>query len=363
MKVLLIVTQLEVGGAQTASRTLKQELINAGLTAELAFLYEKNSSAYSDRDYVTLFKRKPRSVSDYMRIFVNMYRFWKSYKPDVILARTHYSVAFMILGKLMRLPGAGVAVQANVSNYGPLIARIIDWIGGTLGISRKIVMVSQSTADTFSAYPANYRSRICVIPNGVKIPVTKIDQAVARTKLGLEPGGFWIGSAGRLAEQKNHRFLIELAAKIPDINIVIAGEGDLHDTLIRKAIEMGVDKRIHFLGAVDNSEMPNFYSALDVFALPSFHEGRSNALLEALAFSVPVIVNDTPTVADVIAGANSVAGRALPLNIETWAQELRRIKDDVAYREKLCQGARNLAIEFGVEQMTRSYIDIMRAAQ
>ena len=363
MRVLLIVTQLEVAGAQTAARILKRQLLRAGHEAELVFLYEKNSRAYPERDYVTLHAGRPGSMRDYLRIIVALYRVWNAYRPDAVLARTHYSVALMILGKLLGLPGAGIAVQANISSYGSRVVRAIDWLGGVTGLARRIVVVSPGAAESFAGYPAAYRRRMRVIPNGVDRPTFVPDRQRWRQRLCVAPSTFLIGSAGRLVAQKNHAFLIALAAAMPDVEVAIAGEGPLEDALKQQAVALGIQHRIHVLGAVDHADMPDFYAALDLFALPSRHEGRSNALLEALSFGVPVTGSAVPTVADLLDGAGGQAGLALPIEIEAWRQEIMRVKDDSAYREGLRAGARRLADAFGVEAMTAAYLQVIREAQ
>jgi len=114
-----------------------------------------------------------------------------------------------------------------------------------------------------------------------------------RARHGIPPGSFVFGSAGRLARVKNQQVLLEalqqLRAMGIDAHLLLAGDGPMRATLERRALELGVSGRVTLLGAV--SDVRPMLAALDVFVLPSV-ETFSNAALEAMCMSLPVILND-----------------------------------------------------------------------
>ena len=92
---------------------------------------------------------------------------------------------------------------------------------------------------------------------------------------------------GRLAACKNLRFLIEVFNELPDYQLHIVGFGLLEDEL------KGVSKEnIHFLGAIDNKDLPPLYQRMDVFVLPSISEPWGLVVEEALNNGLPVLVSD-----------------------------------------------------------------------
>jgi glycosyltransferase involved in cell wall biosynthesis len=112
-----------------------------------------------------------------------------------------------------------------------------------------------------------------------------------------------LGNAGRLVEQKGQKFLIDLAAYLKvkkiDFKIKIAGKGILREELIEYARKLDVFEYIEFLDFV--TDMNSFFRSIDVFVLPSIHEGSANIVIEAMAHSIPVIafyVSSNPELID-----------------------------------------------------------------
>ena len=101
--------------------------------------------------------------------------------------------------------------------------------------------------------------------------------------------------AGKLSLSKGVASLInvfKLLEKIYNIDLIIVGEGTGWENKYIK--ELGVNKRINFLGEVTQEELGNIFRKSDIFILPSFYEGLSLVTLEALATGLLVVVTDIP---------------------------------------------------------------------
>lgn len=133
-----------------------------------------------------------------------------------------------------------------------------------------------------------------VIPNG--IDTKKFKPYTTNKKMLLKQAGLptnlkFIGCAARLESVKAHNVLIKALAKLPDnIGLLLAGTGSLKSQLEQLAMNLNVEKRIFFLGHVD--DMTSFYSLLDVFCLSSHNEGLPLSPMEAQACGVPVVLTD-----------------------------------------------------------------------
>ena len=143
-----------------------------------------------------------------------------------------------------------------------------------------------------------------------------------RATLQLPPDAFVIGNVGRLVEQKNHRFLLEIARSVADAvsktRLLLIGDGPLRATIQRQAAEIGIADRVVFTGL--RSDVPRLlHSAVDVFVMPSLHEGLPLALLEAQAAGLPCFVADSvPDEADVV--PQLVTRLQLSQSASTWAR-------------------------------------------
>lgn len=131
---------------------------------------------------------------------------------------------------------------------------------------------------------------------GVGINVTKfnqayIDRAGKRKELGIPEDGFVAISVGELNKNKNHEVIIRALAKSSNqqIHYAICGEGLLRKNLIKLAKDLGLSDRIHLLGF--RKDIFDLLKAADLFVFPSFREGLSVALMEAMAAGLPVIAS------------------------------------------------------------------------
>jgi glycosyltransferase involved in cell wall biosynthesis len=111
-----------------------------------------------------------------------------------------------------------------------------------------------------------------------------------------------IGNAGRLTEQKGQKYLIELGkvlkAEGVKFKILIAGEGELRESLQKMIEEAGLKEEIKLLGHVSN--MSSFFNSLDVFVFTSLYEGSANTLIETLQHGIPTLAWDLSSNPEII---------------------------------------------------------------
>lgn len=128
----------------------------------------------------------------------------------------------------------------------------------------------------------------------------KVDRVLKREELGLPENSFVILSVGELNKNKNHEVVIKAIAKINKRNIhyVICGQGELEGYLRDLSIELGIEKNVHLLGF--RKDVDEIYKVADLFAFPSFREGLSVALMEAMANGLPVVCSNIRGNSDLI---------------------------------------------------------------
>ena len=121
-----------------------------------------------------------------------------------------------------------------------------------------------------------------------------------------------VGTVGRLVDVKGHVYLLETAKEIlkkrDDVFFQIVGAGPLENFLKEKANSLGVSAHVDFLGF--RSDAKSLISDMDIFILPSLHEGIPYVLLEAMSLSKPVICSDVGGIKEVI--QNKIDGILVP---------------------------------------------------
>ena len=148
----------------------------------------------------------------------------------------------------------------------------------------------------------------------------------ARRRLGLPLDAPILGTVGRLEEQKNHLFLLEVFALLrkrrPDARLVLVGHGSLESRLRFRAAELGLGEAVLFTGA--RSDVPEILAGLDVFLFPSLFEGLGLAPIEAQAVGLPCLLSEAvPAEVRVFPERT----RMLPLDPQLWADEALALLD------------------------------------
>lgn len=358
MKIVLVVTQLEGGGAQRVALRLASLLRKRGHHAETWFFYLKNPDAYINTDNSTvMLNYKPQSLKDYWSIITQFYRTLKLARPEVVITFTHYA---NVLGQFICLL-AGVrqriASQHSPSWSFPKGARYADYLLGSIGVYNSITVVSESVKRSFNIYPRAYRRRLHVIPNGVEFCLSDLSKSAARAKFGFPTDVPVIGNIGRLAKEKNQEVLIRAIANLGNAHLAIVGDGELKEQLQSLGKELKVEGRMHLLGTIAATDIPDFLRALDVFSMPSFFEGMSMALLEALCEGLPIVSSDIPPQVEVLVGEDKApAGILLPANdVGAWASTFADLLSNHKLQAELRQRAKDRAKDFSTERMVDAY--------
>lgn len=124
------------------------------------------------------------------------------------------------------------------------------------------------------------------------------DRGDVRLQLGLSAQSLVVGHVGRFTEQKNHRFLIdvaaELAARNPEVCFLLIGDGPLRSSIEDIVRRRNLSHAVRILGLrSDVSQL--MMNVMDVLLLPSFYEGLPVVLLEAQAAGLPCVISDVVT--------------------------------------------------------------------
>lgn len=104
----------------------------------------------------------------------------------------------------------------------------------------------------------------------------------------------------------------------PDVRLAIAGTGADEASLQALTTKLGLESRVHFLGAVEHDLLPQLLCAADAMVLPSEREGLANAWIEAIACGTPVIIPDIGGAREVVQNAD--AGRIVERTPEAIAK-------------------------------------------
>lgn len=140
-------------------------------------------------------------------------------------------------------------------------------------------------------------SDVRVINNGIEVKKFEFNLSKRnsiRSSMGISEDTFVLGSVGRMSEQKNQKFLLDLIKKLKGLRkckLILCGDGELKNDLEGYAYKIGVGNDVIFTGA--RNDVHILLNAMDVFLLPSLWEGLPVVCIEAQANGLPCIVSSS----------------------------------------------------------------------
>jgi glycosyltransferase involved in cell wall biosynthesis len=195
--------------------------------------------------------------------------------------------------------------------------------------------------------------RAVVVHMGVALPAAPDGMPPRTTPVLLCPA--------RLAPIKGHRDLLEAAARLVargiPFELWLAGEGPERAAIERRIDERGLGERVRLLGTVPHAELLGMYRdrQADCVVLPSLHEGLSVALVEAMAYGVPVIATGVGGVPELL--ENGAGLLVPPSDPDALTEALARVLGSSALRAELAHaGRRRVEAEFEVGAIARELV-------
>jgi glycosyltransferase involved in cell wall biosynthesis len=195
-----------------------------------------------------------------------------------------------VVGAAMRARGNGV--WRMVRNPTHIFTFVRDTIRYRAGIHRAVVVLSASEADTLRRVYGKVRSRIVVIPNGVDLtafrPPGDEERQRARAAFQLDDDARVVLFVGHEFARKGLDHTIEALVHAPSVMLlVVGGNAQAIQAAQARAAELDVAERVLFVGT--RTDLPLFFAASDMLALPSAYEANALVVLEALAAGLPVV--------------------------------------------------------------------------
>ncbi|WP_432096538.1 glycosyltransferase [Streptomyces sp. bgisy100] len=329
MRVLHIITGLGAGGAEQQLRLLLRHL---PVRCDVLTLTNPGAVARgirADGTRVTdLGMRGNRDLSALPRLV----RTVRAGRYDLV--HTHLYRACVFGRTAARTAGvrAVVATEHSLGAAGiegrPLTAANRALYLATERLGSATVAVSATVAARLRAWGVPGH-RIRVVPNGIDAGHFRFDpaaRAAARARLGIPDDAFVAGGVGRLVPGKRYDVLLDAAARVPGVRLLLAGDGPERTALREQALRLGISARVRLTGecggavasdAGRGTDVPGLLAAMDLFVSPSTEETFGLAVLEALAAGLPVLHVTSPAIdelpADEAPGALRIAPGAGPL--------------------------------------------------
>lgn len=364
MKILFVITDLGVGGAERQVVDLADRLAGRGHDVQIAYLTGGPEVRPADaRVRLTGFGIS-RSPGGLLRALRALRRLVRSSRPDVVHS---HMVHANLLARLVRLstPMRRLVCTAHNSTEGGRFRRLAYRL--TDGLADLSTNVSAEAVAAFEAAGAVPRGGMIAVANGIDTDRYRPDPDGAagralRQAAGAEPRDRVILAIGRLAEQKDYPNLLNAFVGVrrgdDRARLWIAGGGLLLPVLERLAVNLGIGDRVTFLGV--RPDVPALLAAADVFVLPSAWEGFGLVVGEAMACERVVVATDCGGVRELLGDCGELVS---PRDPEALAAALIGALA-LSPEEAAALGARarrRIVDHFSLDSVVRTWLDLYAA--
>lgn len=363
IKVVQFTHDLKVGGLQRVVETLCRTLDPSAFEVSVLCLRESGPLEDALRAIGVPVHSLERfhSARDHTA-FLQVARLFREMRVDVV--HTHNTGPFLhgVLGALFG--GVRTVVHTDHARDFPDAWKYMALEHVLSHFAYRVVGVSDHSTENLRHFERIPSRKLVTIINGVDASQldVSLDSEAAKTRIGIPPQTPVIGIAARLSDQKGIEYLlramVEVRKTLPDLVLVIAGDGPLEDDLREQARTLSVDDRVRFLGV--RHDVPALLRAFDLFVLPSLWEGLPMVILEAMAAGCPVLASDVGGVGHAI--THDVTGALVrPMDVGQLASEIIRLVSDRDLRATIAGNAKQkFHREFSASAMTKRYEALYR---
>ncbi|MED2972870.1 glycosyltransferase family 4 protein [Fictibacillus sp. B-59209] len=205
-----------------------------------------------------------------------------------------------------------------------------------------------SRAQKFKAKSIEYVPGVGIDTN--KFKEILVNKTKKRSEIGIDDNSLIVLSVGELNKNKNHETIIRSIAQLdkPDIYYVICGEGPLVNYLKNLTMELGMENQVKLLGF--RTDIAELSKVSDIFAFPSFREGLSLSLMEAMTSGLPVVCSNIRGNSDLV--VDGKGGYLVnPDNIQGFANVLLNLYESNTQRESMGIYNRSLIKNFDLKNV------------
>lgn len=351
MKILQVMPDLELAGAQTMLENLVMEL-KKNNDVEIIIFY-KNKTKISERlennnvKIHYLCKKRGFDIS----IFFKIANIIKTYKPDVI--HTHrYALAYVVPSLRIIKKVKEIKIVHTIHNVAEKeVPKKIQKMQNKWFKKDNIipVAISEQVKETVIKRYNIDSKKVPIIYNGIDLSKCKIKNNYSDCTKILH--------VGRFSVQKNHMKLIEIFSKClkenNNLKLYLVGSGELENEVKNRVKELNLDSNVIFCGSLESSF--DIMSKSDIFVLPSKWEGMPMTLIEAMGTALPCVAFPVGGITDMI--SNKYNG-FLPKNDEEFVQDILMLSKDENLRRNIGEAAKEKSEIYSSKSMADKYIKL-----
>ncbi|MDO8507144.1 MAG: glycosyltransferase [bacterium] len=335
-----------IGGVEKAVQDITEGLNDRNHTrVEVLCCQPKGPNATEKINGIKIYKASSFGIFKSMPISFSFFAQFRKLTKDFDLLAIHQPFPLADLAVFFFRPKQKIIVHYHFDIYKQKIFGLLlkPFALHTLEKAEKII-VSNPNMIKNSTYLEKFEKKCVVIPFGTDIQ--KIQSSIDSTKVAeiRKKYGDFVLFVGRLSYYKGVQYLIE-AMKEVSANLVIIGSGQEEKRLKNLTAELGLEKRVFFLGHQPDRELYNYYKAASVFVLPSIYKSEAFGivLIEAMACGTPLVTTEIGTGTSWINENDETGFVVTPKDPTSLSNSINKILEDSELEHRFSQNCKKRA--------------------
>lgn len=343
MRILQVMKNMDIGGAEIVVRTLCEQLTEQGHELAVASMPGPLLPTFSVPWYeIPLSGSSPKLMLSSGR---GLRRVIKEFQPDVVHAHNPGILATTGVATLR-----GRTVPALATLHGSALDQYANNAKLAKAAGLPLYACGPAVADLMAEAGRPVDGTVI---NGVVTHATK-DRTTARRDLGLSDDEFVVVQVGRLVPQKRPDRVVAAMAEAGSGTLLMAGEGALRPEVEAQIEQLGLGDRVRLLGP--RRDAHDIMVAADAVMLGGDFEGLPLTLLEAMSLGRPVIGTRVRGIAELIDhGVDGLLADPDPVSL---GRVISQMRDDAEARERMGRAGLARSAEFTAERMASNYAEL-----
>ena len=354
MKILFVITQLGVGGAEKVTVNLAEEMSNLGHTVEIVSLIDIVEIATKIKVIKLNFNK------NFFQSFFKLRKLIKKFRPDIV--HSHCIHANVIV-RLMRLTISFDKLISSAHSSNEAVGLIMKIYKYTNWLSDYNTNVSNQAVQIYYKNGYIKQNNMKVMYNSINLDDFKFqnfNRISYRKYFNIQENEKIMLSVGAFKEAKDYPNLIKSIFHLKkkyNLNnkLYIAGDGLLIDSIKELAINLGVENQVFFLGK--RSDISKLMSMADIFVLSSSYEGLPTVLIEAIMGECVIVSTNCEGVGEILSDNRLIANVGSPSELADKITLAVSFSNQEA-KEHIANNLDYVVSKFCKEKIINSWLDL-----
>lgn len=354
MKVIQVIPNFEIGGAEVMCENLIYELREQGIEVVVISLYNFETAItkrLQDRKIKVVFLNKKKGFD--VSIIFKLYQIFNKEKPDVV--HTHlYAIKYAMIAAIFsgvkcRVHTVHNIAQKECEKLDKKINKMLYRHCGVIPVALSNIIKNTIIEE----YNIN-RNDIPVIFNGINL-----SNAIEKKDYDIK-GKIKIIHIGRFSKQKNHIGLIQIFEELYNINknveLILIGIGEEKEKIEKMVLEKNINNSVKFLGQQD--DVYKYLNQADIFVFPSLWEGIPMTIIEAMATGLPIVATNVGGINDMLVDYEEAL--VVEVDNKKILESILSLINNEKLRKKLGENAKEKSKKFSSKFMAKGYINVYK---